>query len=116
MHGEADSIQIVWSALTMLLALCKTTRHIIVVRFFVGRRRFIPCLSYDILLMPAGLAESIFWPGIHYILGSWYRRDELGKRASIFYMSGQIAAIVSGYLMAGAFRLNNIGSIWGWQW
>ena len=66
--------------------------------------------------MTAGLTESIFWPGIHYILGSWYRRDELAKRASIFYMSGQIAVIVSGYLMIGAFRLNDKGSLWGWQW
>ena len=66
--------------------------------------------------MALGLAESIFWPGIHYILGSWYRRDELAKRASIFYMSGQIAAIVSGYLMSGAFQLNDKASLRGWQW
>ena len=66
--------------------------------------------------MATGLSESIFWPGIHYILGSWYRRDELAKRVSIFYMSDQIAAVVSGYLMTGAFQLNEKGSLWGWQW
>ena len=116
MHGESDWIQIIWSALTMLLALCKTTRHIIVVRFFIGQKGSFTRLSYDNLPVTAGLAESIFWPGIHFVLGSWYRRDELGKRASIFYMSGQIGAIVSGYLMTGAFHLNNKGSLWGWQW
>ena len=100
----------------MLLALCKTTRHIIVVRFFIGQRASITGLIYNTLLMIAGLTESIFWPGIHFLLGSWYRHDELGKRASIFLMSGQIAGIVSGYLMTGAFTLNNKSSLWGWQW
>ncbi len=116
MHGEPDLIQIIWSALTMLLARCKTTRQIIIVRFFIGQKRSIIILSHDVLLMKAGLAESIFWPGINYVLGSWYRRDELAKRASLFLISGQIAGIVSGYLMAGAFHLNNKGSLWGWQW
>ncbi len=100
----------------MLLARCKTTREIVVLRFFVGERRAVSCASYGYLLMTVGLAESIFWPGIQYVLGSWYRRDELAKRSSILYISGQIAVLFSGYLMTGAFHLNDKGSLWGWQW
>lgn len=72
----------------MLLALCRTTRHIIVVRFFIGQKGSCTRFSYENLLVTLGLAESIFWLGIHFVLGSWYRCDELGKRASVFYMSG----------------------------
>ncbi|KAE9406271.1 hypothetical protein BT96DRAFT_934280 [Gymnopus androsaceus JB14] len=40
--------------------------HLIVIRFFVG------------------LAESTFFPGIQYIIGGWYKGDEIGKRSCIF--------------------------------
>lgn len=34
-----------------------------------------------------GLAESTFYPAIQYVIGSWYKPDELGKRACIFHVS-----------------------------
>lgn len=29
-------------------------------------------------------AESTFYPGMQYIVGSWYRKDELAKRSCLF--------------------------------
>lgn len=34
------------------------------------------------------MAESSTFVGTHYILGSWYKPDELGKRSGIFTSSG----------------------------
>ncbi|KAF4462470.1 Major facilitator superfamily transporter [Fusarium albosuccineum] len=82
----------------MLLVTCKTTGHLCAVRFFIG------------------LAESGFYPGFQYIVGSWYRKDELGKRASIFLALGNIGSMVSGYIMAGDHKLNGVGGFYGWQW
>jgi len=63
-----------------------------------------------------GLAESAFYPGMQYIIGSWYRRDELAKRSCIFHASGTIGTMFSGYLMAGVYKLGGQNGFAGWQW
>lgn len=63
-----------------------------------------------------GLAESSFYPGMQYVIGSWYRRDELAKRSCIFHVSSAIATMCSGYLMASVYHLEGRGGFAGWQW
>jgi MFS family permease len=63
-----------------------------------------------------GLAESTFYPGMQYIIGSWYRKEELAKRSCIFHTSGAIATMFSGYLMAGVYKLDGRAGFKGWQW
>ncbi|KAH7093490.1 major facilitator superfamily transporter [Paraphoma chrysanthemicola] len=76
------SCELVWTMLTFCLAAAKTSNHVIVIRFFIG------------------LAESIFYPAAHTILGSWYKPSKLGKRACIFHASSAAASMFSGYLQA----------------
>jgi MFS transporter, ACS family, pantothenate transporter len=64
--SKIPTADIVWSILTMILAASKDYRSVVALRFFIG------------------LAESPFFAGMHYVLGSWYKEDELGKRACIF--------------------------------
>ncbi|KAH6695775.1 pantothenate transporter liz1 [Plectosphaerella plurivora] len=90
--------ELTWSVLTILLAKCKNSTQLLVLRFFIG------------------LAESVFYPGMQYIIGSWYRGDELAKRSCIFHVSGAIGSMFSGYLMAGAINLDGIHGYHGWQW
>ncbi|KAH7629206.1 major facilitator superfamily domain-containing protein [Sordaria sp. MPI-SDFR-AT-0083] len=91
--------EVVWAILTILLAKCKTTTQIYVLRFFIG------------------LTESVFYPGMQYIIGSWYRKDELAKRSCIFHASGAIGTMFSGYLMAAVHKnLAGVGGFKGWQW
>ncbi|KAK3374845.1 major facilitator superfamily domain-containing protein [Podospora didyma] len=90
--------EVTWSVLTILLAKCNTTTQLYVLRFFIG------------------LAESAFYPGMQYIIGSWYRKDELAKRSCIFHAAGGIGSMFSGYLMAAAYNLNGVSSFKGWQW
>lgn len=63
-----------------------------------------------------GLAESTFYPGMQYIIGSWYRKDELAKRSCLFHAMGNVGSMVSGYLMAGAHNLDGVQGFHGWQW
>ena len=63
-----------------------------------------------------GLAESSFYPGMQYVIGSWYRKDELAKRSCIFHVSSAIATMCSGYLMAAVYHLGGRGGFAGWQW
>ncbi|KAF1842235.1 major facilitator superfamily transporter [Cucurbitaria berberidis CBS 394.84] len=93
------SCELVWTMLTFCLAAAKTSNHVIAIRFFIG------------------LAESIFYPAAHTILGSWYKPSELGKRACIFHASSAAASMFSGYLQAAVYKgLNGVRGFAGWQW
>jgi ACS family pantothenate transporter-like MFS transporter len=93
------SCELVWTMLTFTLAAAKTSNHVIIIRFFIG------------------LAESIFYPAAHTILGAWYKPSELGKRACIFHASSAVAAMFSGYLQAAVYKgLNGVHGFAGWQW
>ncbi|WVQ72199.1 hypothetical protein IAR50_001745 [Cryptococcus sp. DSM 104548] len=64
-----------------------------------------------------GLFESGFYPGMHYLLGSWYTPAEIGKRAMIFWLAGSLGQMFSGLLQAAASRnLDMVGGIAGWRW
>ncbi|KAF4952430.1 hypothetical protein FSARC_12647 [Fusarium sarcochroum] len=90
--------EVTWSVLTILMAKCTKVEQIYALRFFIG------------------LAESTFYPGMQYVIGSWYRKDELAKRSCIFHASGAIGSMFSGYLMASVYRLDGKGGFRGWQW
>lgn len=93
------SCELLWTVLTFSLAAATTSNHVIAIRFFVG------------------LAESIFYPAAHTILGSWYKPSELGKRACIFHASSAAASMFSGYLQAGVYSgLNGVHGLPGWKW
>lgn len=90
--------EVTWSVLTILLIKCETPTQIYVLRFFIG------------------LAESTFYPGMQYIIGSWYRKDELAKRSCLFHAMGNVGSMVSGYLMAASHNLDGVHGWHGWQW
>ncbi|KAL4780013.1 major facilitator superfamily domain-containing protein [Aspergillus varians] len=92
------AMELLWTILTFAQAKCNTPTQFYVLRFFVG------------------LAESTFYPGMQYIIGSWYRKDELAKRSCIFHTSSGIASMFSGYLMAGVYKLGGRRGFKGWQW
>ncbi|KAI0707062.1 MFS general substrate transporter [Earliella scabrosa] len=93
------AMEVLWSVLTMVLASAKNFETLIAVRFFVG------------------LAESTFYPAIQYVIGSWYKGDELGKRACIFHTANALGPMFSGFLQTGAYNgLNGVYGLAGWQW
>lgn len=91
------SMELAWTILTFSLSQCNSVNQIYVIRFFVG------------------LAESGFYPGMQYLIGSWYRKDELAKRSCIFHTASAIATMFSGYLMAAVYNLEGVGGLRGWQ-
>ncbi|KAG8165805.1 hypothetical protein KVR01_004357 [Diaporthe batatas] len=73
-----------WGVATICTASVKSYRALYALRFLVG------------------LFESGFYPGIHYMLGSWYTPREIGKRAMVFWLAGSIGQMFSGFLQAAA--------------
>ncbi|RDW27196.1 major facilitator superfamily domain-containing protein [Yarrowia lipolytica] len=91
-------LELVWMALTFLTLTCNNIHSLYALRFFVG------------------LTESGFFPGVEYLLGSWYNRDELTKRSSLFALSGVAAGMVTGYLQAAILHGLEHTSIASWKW
>ncbi|RPD72453.1 MFS general substrate transporter [Lentinus tigrinus ALCF2SS1-7] len=92
------AMEVIWSVLTMVLASAKNFETLVAVRFLVG------------------LAESTFYPAIQYVIGSWYKGDELGKRACIFHVCLVLSCLSVG-LADGAYNgLNGVHGLAGWKW
>ncbi|KAF9871135.1 major facilitator superfamily transporter [Colletotrichum karsti] len=93
------SMVVVWAALTMVSAACKTVTQLCVVRFFLG------------------LAEASTYAGTIYIIGSWYKPKEISKRTAIFTASGQVGTMFAGVMMAAIYKgMAGLGGLGGWQW
>ncbi|EPE08955.1 allantoate permease [Ophiostoma piceae UAMH 11346] len=93
------SLEVGWGLATVLASTAQSSHALYLLRFIVG------------------VFESGFYPGIHYMLGSIYTPQELGKRAMIFWLSGSIGKIFSGFLQAAAYEnLDGVHGMSGWRW
>jgi MFS family permease len=63
-----------------------------------------------------GVLEAGFFPSAVYLLSTWYTRYEVGKRYSLFYLLGSVAAAVSGILAYGLMQLGGREGLTGWRW
>jgi MFS transporter, ACS family, pantothenate transporter len=90
---------ICWGLLTLGTAFTSHPRQIMVIRFFQA------------------IFEASTFVGVHYVLGSWYKAEELGKRTAIFTSSGLAGTLFSGFLQGGIYRsLNGRHGLAGWRW
>ncbi|KAM0820933.1 putative Major facilitator superfamily (MFS) profile domain-containing protein [Seiridium cardinale] len=93
------SLEVGWGIATICTASVQSYQALYALRFLVG------------------LFESGFYPGIHYMLGSWYTPREIGKRAMIFWLAGSIGSLFSGFLQAAAYtNLSGVHGHAGWRW
>lgn len=61
-------------------------------------------------------SDSIFSRTI-YIIGSWYRPQEIAKRTAIFTAAGQGGTMFAGIMMTAIHQgMNNYAGLAGWQW
>lgn len=64
-----------------------------------------------------GIFEAAYFPGVHYVLGSWYRGDELGRRGGIFYVGQMLGTLTAGLIQSGASaHLDGVDGMAGWRW
>lgn len=64
-----------------------------------------------------GLAESSAYPGMLWVLGSWYGPTELSKRTVLFICCSSAGTMFSGYLQAAVYNnLDGVSGRAGWQW
>lgn len=55
--------------------------------------------------------------GIHFVLGSWYKSDEIGRRGGIFYVGLTLGTLTASLLQAAATTyLDGHNGLPGWRW
>lgn len=93
------AIMFLWGGVAIALAGCKTTSALAGVRVILG------------------LAESGFAPGVLYLLSTWYKKKELARRYTLFWLGTPVSGMVGG-ILAGAIieRMNGVAGLHGWQW
>ncbi|KAH8670123.1 major facilitator superfamily domain-containing protein [Tricladium varicosporioides] len=90
---------IVWAGLTMCMAACKNFTQMAVCRFFQG------------------LIEASTYAGTQYIIGSWYKPAEIGKRVGLFSACGQAGTMFAGIMMTAVYTsMDGLGGMPGWKW
>lgn len=73
---------LLWAGLTMVCAACSSFSHLAAVRFFQG------------------MIEASTYSGTQYIIGSWYKGPEVGKRIGLFQASGMVGTMFAGTSMS----------------
>ncbi|KAK9450927.1 major facilitator superfamily domain-containing protein [Limtongia smithiae] len=64
-----------------------------------------------------GAAEAPFFPGVHYVLGAWFKSHELQRRGGIFYMGLMLGSTTASLLQAAVYEhLDGVNGLAGWRW
>jgi ACS family pantothenate transporter-like MFS transporter len=64
-----------------------------------------------------GYFESCVFAGTQYILGSWYTKQELGRRTGLFTASGLAGGMFGGFLQSGIYSsMDGLRGLEGWRW
>lgn len=92
------SIMVLWGACMLGMGFVKNWSGLMAARWFLG------------------VCEAGLFPGINYYLSCWYRRDEFGVRAAIFFSAAAIAGSFGGLLAAAIQNMNGLGGLEGWAW
>ncbi|WVQ84046.1 hypothetical protein IAT38_006191 [Cryptococcus sp. DSM 104549] len=64
-----------------------------------------------------GVFEAPFMTGFHWVAGSWYRGDELGRRGGFFYLGLSLGGMTAGLLQASLLKhLDGVRDLAAWRW
>ncbi|KAE8383590.1 major facilitator superfamily domain-containing protein [Aspergillus bertholletiae] len=64
-----------------------------------------------------GICESCSFTGVIYVIGSWYKPEEIGRRVSLFFIASPLGTMFAGYLQAAAYtNLNHRHGLAGWRY
>jgi MFS family permease len=98
MNYIIPGLEVGWGIFTLLQFRTQSYAEIMAYRFFVG------------------LFEAAFFPGVHFVLGAWYRGDEIGRRAGIFYVGQMLGTLTAGLITSGtSTHMDGVRGLAGWR-
>ena len=91
-------LEVGWGICTFGLAWSQNLHNVYAMRFFTG---IFECCSFT---------------GTIYVIGSWYKPGEIGRRVSLFFIASPLGTMFAGYLQAAAYtNLHGVHGIAGWR-
>ncbi|KAL4744702.1 hypothetical protein BDW72DRAFT_208810 [Aspergillus terricola var. indicus] len=61
--------------------------------------------------------EACYFPGVHYVLGSWYKSNEIGRRGGAFYVGLTLGYLTASLLQSATLdNLDGVHGLAGWRW
>ncbi|KAH8882213.1 MFS general substrate transporter [Thozetella sp. PMI_491] len=99
MHYLVPTLDLGWGIFTLLQYRAQSYAEIMAYRFMVS------------------IFEASYFPGIHFVLGSWYRSDEIGRRGGTFYVGLTLGTLTASLLQGAASAyLDGVRGLAGWRW
>ncbi|KAF7556503.1 hypothetical protein G7046_g6275 [Stylonectria norvegica] len=99
MHILVPTLDLGWGIFTLLQYRAQSFGEIMGYRFMVS------------------LFEASYFPGVHFVLGSWYRGDEIGRRGGSFYVGLTLGTLTASLLQGAASKyLDGVHNLPGWRW
>ncbi|KAK4647822.1 uncharacterized protein QC761_104730 [Podospora bellae-mahoneyi] len=80
---------------------------------FIKGKGLGPYLTTRLLL---GLCEAGFIPAGLYTMTRWYKRSEISRRFSYYFLGNLFAGACSGLIAYGILHMRGIAGLSGWQW
>ncbi|KAJ5518366.1 Major facilitator superfamily domain general substrate transporter [Penicillium expansum] len=60
---------------------------------------------------------GILFPGVHFVLGSWYKSNEIGRRGGAFYIGLTLGFLTASLLQSATLDyLDGVNGLPGWRW
>ncbi|EOO00318.1 putative mfs general substrate transporter protein [Phaeoacremonium minimum UCRPA7] len=92
-------LEFIWAILTIGTYAVTSVHQLYPIRFFIG------------------FLEGSCFVGIQYVLGSWYKKSELGKRTAIFACAAYVGTMISGYLQSAVLAgMDGKHGLEAWRW
>lgn len=88
----------IWGAVSASTALVHNYSGLVTVRFILG------------------FVESPYFPGVLFLLSSFYTRKELALRTAMLYSGSLISGSVAGLLAAAVMKMDGIAGLRAWRW
>lgn len=99
MHLLVPTLDLCWGVFTLLQYRAQSYSEIMAYRFLVS------------------IFEASYFPGVHFVLGSWYKSDEIGRRGGTFYVGLTLGTLTASLLQAAATTyLDGHNGLAGWRW
>ncbi|ROV95725.1 hypothetical protein VMCG_07555 [Cytospora schulzeri] len=99
MHLLVPTLDLGWGVFTLLQYRAQSYSEIMAYRFLVS------------------IFEASYFPGVHFVLGSWYKSHEIGRRGGTFYVGLTLGTLTASLLQAAATTyLDGRNGLPGWRW